>query len=220
MIAEPMSPAWAAMWAALAIYFGLMPTVESCERLATVVSQRRRHLPRIGIEATISSLSAYMRNGGTLVGAFEEQSGRRFATRKINYERARAMLEGRKLRQENDKQVRAVAYALAVSCKLSSLLGCEASRCLDAVGAAHRRMARLAQAKDAAFAMPKATMKLLTALPLLTLAFGSLLGARPLAFLLKPGIGTLCLIFGGVSYALGLLWMRALLKELDEKVGE
>lgn len=215
-----LAPFWAAAWTVLALALRQPARSASCSRLMGLGASGQGGLVRIGLAAVISSLSAYLRNGGGLVGAFEEQAGRSFATRRVSYARARAMLDERRLPQETNDQVEAVAYALVVACRLSVTLGCEASRCLEAVGSAYRRMARLAQAKAAAFAMPKATVKLLTALPLLTLAFGSLLGARPLSFLLKPGAGTLCLALGGSCYLLGLLWMRALLRDLDDKAAQ
>ncbi|WP_201736541.1 pilus assembly protein [Bifidobacterium xylocopae] len=210
---------WAAVWAALAVLLA-WPHSSSASRLRAFGARRGGELTRIGIAAVISSLSAYMRNGGTLVGAFEEQAGRTFATRRVSYGRVRSMLEARRMPKETVSQVSSVAYALEVSCCLSERLGCQASRCLDAVGASYRRMDRLARARGAAFAMPKATVKLLSALPVLTLVLGSLLGAHPLAFLLKPGAGSICLLLGVACYLLGLLWMRALLKDMDEQAGE
>ncbi|BDR53780.1 pilus assembly protein [Bombiscardovia nodaiensis] len=212
-------PLWAALCTVLTYWLMTGNKEVSGARLQSFANRRTHSLARIGIAAVISSASAYLRNGGSLLGAFQEQAGHSFATRRMTYERLVSILQSRKLGSESPEQVRTVAYGLEVACELSALLGCQASRCLDAVGAAHRRMAKLDQAKAAAFATPKATVKLLSALPVLTLAFGSLMGAHPLAFLLEPGAGTICLALGGAAYVVGLLWMRALLKDLDEKVG-
>ncbi|MCT6811266.1 MAG: hypothetical protein M3028_07140, partial [Bifidobacterium sp.] len=55
---------------------------------------------RSGLAVLITSLLAYVDNGGGLVEAFEEASGRRFATREVTPERVMAMLENRCLPQE------------------------------------------------------------------------------------------------------------------------
>lgn len=212
-------PLWAGIWAFLTV-LAAQPVGGSCGggRLRTLLKQRSRVLGVTGIGATVAALSAYLRNGGNVLDAFQEQAGRNFATCKVTYPRIREMLEARSLRQETENNVDAVAYALQVSCHLSALLGCEASRCIDAVGASYRRLSHLEHLKDKAFAMPKATMKLLVALPVLTLALGSMLGAKPLAFLLTPGAGFLCLSLGLSCYALGWWWMLALQREMNRKI--
>jgi tight adherence protein B len=62
----------------------------------------------------------------------------------------------------------------------------------------------------AQLAGPKATARLLAALPLLGLAMAAALGARPLAFLFGTLPGVACLFTGIGLDALGLLWTRRL----------
>ncbi|HEU5156002.1 MAG TPA: type II secretion system F family protein [Streptosporangiaceae bacterium] len=62
----------------------------------------------------------------------------------------------------------------------------------------------------AQLAGPRATAKLLAVLPLLGLAMGMALGARPLAFLFGSLPGLACLLVGAGLDALGLWWTRRL----------
>ncbi|RAY14843.1 type II secretion system protein [Actinomadura craniellae] len=57
---------------------------------------------------------------------------------------------------------------------------------------------------------PRATARLLAALPLLGLAMAGALGARPLAFLFGTIPGAICLVLGLGLDALGLHWTRRL----------
>lgn len=68
-----------------------------------------------------------------------------------------------------------------------------------------------------AFAMPKATMKLLMALPLLTVLLGEGMGAHSLAFLVSGVKGLACLGFALCCYTFGLIWIRALMRQDDMK---
>lgn len=170
---------------------------------------------RVGVAAVIAAARAHVRGGGTLVAAFEEQAGRRFATPCATASRLRDMLMRRKTDREDEAQVRRVAVELAASCALSETLGCEASRCLDAVAAAWRRARMIEDLRRQAYAMPQATVRLLTALPAVTVGFGEVLGARPVAFLLGSPRGLMCLAAGGVCYVAGLIWMRRLMRALS-----
>ena len=104
--------------------------------------------------------------------------------------------------------MRRLSAELYAACQLSMALGCETSRCLAAVLASLKRQRLLNDLRRNAFAMPQATVKLLMALPLLTVLLG-----RPLAFLCGDARGLLCLGFALGCYAIGLLWIRVLLRE-------
>ena len=64
-----------------------------------------------------------------------------------------------------------------------------------------------------AFAMPQATVKLLMALPLLTVMLGECMGAHPLRFLVEDVKGWMCLGFAGCCYAVGWYWIRRLMRQ-------
>lgn len=210
---------WASIWVFGAILIGgRLDGVPCSKRLSLLLEQQTKQISRTGIGVVIASLSAYLRNGGTILGAFQDQAGHNFATHAITYARIREIVEKKSFNNETRAQVEAASYALYVSCRLSTVLGCEASRCIDAVGAVHRRIDRLERLKATAFAMPKATVKLLMALPALTLAFGTLLGAHPLAFLVTSEAGVICLCIGVVFYTMGWCWIRALLRDVNGKL--
>lgn len=69
---------------------------------------------------------------------------------------------------------------------------------------AHRREV------EAQLAGPRATARLLAALPGLGLALGSAMGAQPLSFLVGTGLGQACLVTGCCLVAAGLLWIGRL----------
>ena len=172
---------------------------------------------RPGLAVLITSLLAYVDNGAGLVEAFEEASGRRFATREVTPERVMAMLENRCLPQERGPILTIMAQALMACYGLSAILGCRASDGLRTVAAMQRRRAALDEAREKVFAVPKATIRLLSTLPALTIVMGEFMGARPLAFLCRPGLGTICLILGVAFYVLGLVWMHLLMNDLDRE---
>lgn len=173
----------------------------------------------VGSAVLIASLIALVRNGSDLVEAFEELAGRRFATREVTYDRVHTMLLDRSLPAEQGEGMDIIAAALAASYRLSAESGCRASDCLQAVASLQKRQAALDDARDGAFAMPRATVKLLSGLPILTVFLGELMGAHPLAFLFRPGIGLVCLATGTCFYGAGLIWMWALLKGMEKKGG-
>lgn len=184
------------------------------ERLMDIESGKPAGPARVGIAAVIAAARAHVRSGGTLVGAFEEQAGHPFATPHITVERLVDTLMRRKTEEETESQVRRVAVELAASCALSDTLGCEAARCLDAVAAAQRRSRMIEDLRRQAYAMPQATVRLLSALPAVTVCFGEILGARPVAFLFGSTRGLACLAAGAVCYAIGMVWMRRLMRVL------
>ena len=62
-----------------------------------------------------------------------------------------------------------------------------------AVAASLKRRRLLDDLRANAFAMPQATVKLLMALPLLTVMLGECMGAHPLRFLVEDVKGWMCL---------------------------
>ena len=80
-----------------------------------------------------------------------------------------------------------------------------------------KRQRLLDDLRTNAFAMPKATMKLLMALPLLTVLLGEGMGAHSLAFLVSGVKGLACLGFALCCYTFGLIWIRALMRQDDMK---
>lgn len=130
-------------------------------------------------------------------------------------DRIRSMLAEHALPRERNGHVAQAAVDIAAACRVSETLGCSAVRCLEAVGASYRRARLLADLRAQAFAVPQATVKLLLGLPVLTALFGELLGASPFAFLFGSMQGLMCLGLGLCCYAGGLVWIRALMRDMS-----
>lgn len=119
--------------------------------------------------------------------------------------------------KEQCGQVERLSGELYAACQLSLTLGCETGRCLQAVAESLKRQRLLDDLRANAFAMPKATVKLLMALPLLTVLLGEGMGAHSLAFLVSGVKGLACLGFALCCYTFGLIWIRALMRQDDMK---
>ena len=117
--------------------------------------------------------------------------------------------------KEQCGQVERLSGELHAACRLSLTLGCETGRCLQAVAESLKRQRLLDDLRANAFAMPKATVKLLMALPQLTVLLGEGMGAHPLTFLFSGVRGWACLGFACVCYGFGLVWIRALMRQDD-----
>ncbi|NEG90033.1 pilus assembly protein [Bifidobacterium aerophilum] len=134
---------------------------------------------------------------------------------RITVTRLRGILAGRALPKERGQQIESVATELAAAVRLSESSGCPAVRCLEVVADSYRRARLLDDLRAQAFAVPQATVKLLSALPLITVMLGELLGAKPLSFLFGSTQGATCLGLGMCCYAAGVAWMRAMLRDMD-----
>ena len=210
--------AWlAAMMTAIAFLALLPPSGSVAARLKAMSIRPSAQSDRPGLAVLVTSLLAYVDNGGGLVEAFEEASGRRFATQEVTRERVMVMLENRCLPQERGPTLTIMAQALMACYGLSAILGCRASDGLRTVAAMQRRRAALDEAREKAFAVPRATIRLLSTLPVLTIIMGEFMGARPLSFLCRPGLGTICLILGAAFYVFGLVWIHLLMNDLGRE---
>ena len=174
-------------------------------------------LPAIGCVACVASLRASVRSGATLVQAFEELGGTPFATPELTRLRITMVIRSRCPPKEQCGQVERLSGELYAACRLSLTLGCETDRCLQAVAESLKRQRLLDDLRANAFAMPKATMKLLMALPLLTVLLGEGMGVHSLVFLVSGVKGLACLGFALCCYTFGLIWIRALMRQDDMK---
>ncbi|RSX53637.1 ppilus assembly protein [Bifidobacterium goeldii] len=167
----------------------------------------------VGIAAVIAAVNAHVRAGGNAVDEFERHMGHAFATNTLTYSRIRAVLMKRRREGENDRQVAVIAAELAAACALSDRTGCSLAHCLDVVGADHRRLRMLADLRRSAFAVPQATVVLLSILPLGAVLLGELFGADPLRFLFGTVQGNACLVVGCFAYVLGVSWMTVMMRD-------
>lgn len=166
---------------------------------------------RNGIEAAMAAVIARVRAGADVAEAFQEQGGIRYSSPRITAGRAAAMLRRHAAKDEDEGRIAVAARHLTAACRLSERLGCETSRCLEAVMAEHGRKRRTDDLRRQAFAVPRATIRLLSALPAATVLLGELMGARPLAFLLGAPRGWCVLALGCLWYGAGMVWTVRLL---------
>ena len=176
------------------------------------VDDSTSRLPSISADAFVAALRASVRGGSSLVRAFEELRGAPFAVPELTRFRIGMAVRSRCRNRRHSERRERLGAELHAVCALSLLLGCETSHCLDAVAASLKRQRLMDDLRSNAYAMPQATARLLMALPALTVALGEGMGAHPVRFLLGDGRGWACLGFAGCCYAVGLVWIRALLR--------
>ena len=101
---------------------------------------------------------------------------------------------------------------LAVTVEVIDRAGAPAALVLDEVGAG--LLAQIAQAdeREVALAAPRATARLLSALPLAGVALGALIGVNAPAVLLGTSPGRACLVVGVLFWVVGRAWSSRLVR--------
>lgn len=84
--------------------------------------------------------------------------------------------------------------------------------CVQAVSDSYHANKRVNDLSSEVFAMPKATIRLLTALPFLALLTGQLLGVNPILMIFTSSRGYALLGIGLLFYVIGLLWVTWIMK--------
>lgn len=171
----------------------------------------------LGISQLIASMIARVRAGSTLVAACAEESPRPFAVPRLSLSRVIELVEFHRSDADRGNHTRDVASGLLAASSLSDELGCPVSPCLQAVLDSYGRVLKAEDMRAQAFAVPQATMRLLGALPIITVMLGYVVGAHPLKFLFGSSNGLLCFGLGLLCYALGLLWSGTLLREMSRR---
>ncbi|WP_449281145.1 type II secretion system F family protein [Leucobacter sp.] len=103
---------------------------------------------------------------------------------------------------------------LAVAWSLAEESGVPLAPALDRIGAALRALERLRERRTVLLAAPRATVRLVSALPPLALVLGWLLGFDPLPVLLSP-LGAALLPAGVALLLAGIVWARALRRGVE-----
>ncbi|MBV7412510.1 type II secretion system F family protein [Dermabacteraceae bacterium TAE3-ERU27] len=101
--------------------------------------------------------------------------------------------------------------ALGAALELSCTAGISRSGILARIAAQLRALDDAERARQAAFAGPRATARLLALLPVAALGLGYLLGGSPLVFLFGSSLGLFCLLSGVSCYLAGTFWIFRLL---------
>ncbi|UOR00965.1 type II secretion system F family protein [Leucobacter allii] len=104
---------------------------------------------------------------------------------------------------------------LAAAWALAETSGAPLAPALDRIAAALRGLEELQERREVLLAGPRATVRLVTALPPLALVLGGLLGFDPVPVLLGP-LGIALLAVGGLLLAAGWAWARALQRRVSE----
>lgn len=112
-----------------------------------------------------------------------------------------------------DNDINNIAYSLMAAYKLSNNLGCSMADCVDAVADSYHYQCKSEALRSEVLAMPQATITLLTALPLLTLIAGEIMGANPLLFLISSPKGWCMLTVGLFSYIAGVIWVKTMMSK-------
>ena len=102
--------------------------------------------------------------------------------------------------------------ALAAAWRVAERTGAPTADVLDRLAASLRADADAAAAREAAMAAPRATARVLVALPPAGLLLGAAVGADPLTVLTATGAGRACAVVGVAATAAGALWTRALVR--------
>ncbi|NSX25800.1 type II secretion system F family protein [Gardnerella vaginalis] len=113
---------------------------------------------------------------------------------------------------KKQKDIRKIAQSLMSVYKLSNSIGCPMADCVQAVADSYYANKRVDDLSAEVFAMPKATIKLLIALPFLSLLTGQLLGANPILMIFTNYKGYTLLSVGMAFYAVGVIWVARILK--------
>jgi tight adherence protein B len=104
---------------------------------------------------------------------------------------------------------------LAAAWTVATTSGAGLAAVLDQVAADIRVVRALRHEVAAQLAGPRASARLLAALPLLGMGVGWGAGADPLAFLLGTPLGLGCLVVGASLATLGLIWVERLAKAAE-----
>lgn len=100
--------------------------------------------------------------------------------------------------------------ALAVALDVCERTGAPTADVLDGLAAALRAEVAAAQEREVALAAPRATARVMSALPAAGLGMSALLGADTFGVLRSTWAGRACLIAGGACWACGHWWIRRL----------
>jgi tight adherence protein B len=100
--------------------------------------------------------------------------------------------------------------ALGAAWRLSEQTGAPLADVLDRLAAGLRQELEVEAEVEASLAAPRATARLLAGLPLVGVALGELIGARPVGVLLGTPLGRGCALAGLLLAAAGQAWTRAL----------
>ncbi len=104
---------------------------------------------------------------------------------------------------------------LAAAWQLAEETGAPLAPVLERIASSLQALARLSERRAVLLAGPRATIRLVSALPLLAIGLAWLLGFDPLPILFSFA-GLLMTVFGGLLLALGVAWAARMTRSLEE----
>jgi tight adherence protein B len=182
--------------------------------------QWRRRAPGTDVVAAVSELAALVRAGLGPASAWEhvtrglgddEVAARlRAAASRVagGLSPVPALRDGGAVAPDVDRALATLAASWAVH----ERSGAPVADLLDTLARSLRDADDAAMARRAALAAPVATARILAGLPVLGLALGQLVGARPLAVLVGTPAGRVSAGVGLVCVVVGVVWTRHLLR--------
>lgn len=164
----------------------------------------------------LATLIAHLENGGDFRDQLEKFAGRHFAGAHLTERYVSEAFSGASSADGVGEETRSLLSSRVLACgRLSESLGCALAGSLRVVKELCAQEQHVEDLRAKAFSMPKATIKLLSALPLLTLTGGEVLGAHPFAFLLGSAAGRVCAGVGFAFFAAGVWWIRRLMRDFS-----
>lgn len=104
----------------------------------------------------------------------------------------------------------------AAAWDLAERSGAPLAPALERLARALRSLHELRERRRTLLAAPVSTIRLVTLLPLLSIAMGTMLGFEPLTVLLSA-TGVWLLVLGGALLTLGVVWSRALVSQVEQQ---
>lgn len=114
------------------------------------------------------------------------------------------------LRADAQRQRCELLVSAAACWSVAQASGAGLAHALDRVVQQDRKADEVRRQLSAHLAAPRATARMLAALPLVGVGLGFVIGGDPVAWLTGTALGWSCLVVGGGLTALGLVWARGI----------
>lgn len=174
----------------------------------------RRARREAGVESLVTRCAVLLRGGvqpAQVFGIIARESGEAAAI-------AERIAEGAPIAQAIADENRPEWRVVATAWRLAERSGSALAPALERIATSLQQLAELRDRRSVLLSGPRATFRLVAALPPLALMLGSLLGFDPWPVLLSP-FGALMLVAGVGMLALGAVWARALGRAAEEGDG-
>lgn len=114
-----------------------------------------------------------------------------------------------------DARRRPVLVQLAACWQVAAQTGSGLASAVDQLALTARRAEQVRIELEGQLAAPRATARLLSALPVLGIGFGVLLGADPVGWLLTSALGRVCLVGGLALTVMGAWWTGRIARRVE-----